>query len=81
MCKQAQINKDFIRENTTRIDNNYRVRDKVMKKMNPAYKYKTPFKGTYVIFQTWTNNTVILQDGVVTMKINIHNSNPMTIHT
>ena len=42
--KQAQIEKYTIRENSTRIDHNYRVGNKFMIRNNSAYKYKTPFK-------------------------------------
>ena len=59
--KQVQINKDVIREKTTRIDHNYRVGDKVMTGTKSAYKYKTLFKGPYENFRIWTNGTVTLQ--------------------
>ena len=58
--KQMQINKDITCENTTRIDNNYRVGYKVMTKNRSAYKYRTPSGGPYEIVQTWTNGTVTL---------------------
>ena len=50
--KQTQINKDTALENTTRIDHDYRVGDKVTTKIKSAYKYETPFKGTYEIVHT-----------------------------
>ena len=50
----------IIHENSTKIDYDYRVGDKVMigKK---KFKYETPFKFPYENFQTWTNGTVTLQ--------------------
>ena len=74
--KQAQIYKDVIRENTTRIDHHCGVRDRVMKKSKSACKYETPFKGPYGIFHTWTNGTVTLRTGAVTTIINIRNIKP-----
>ena len=50
--KQSKIEKDVIRENSTRIDHNYNISDKVMVRRNQAYKYKTPFQGPYKIIQT-----------------------------
>ena len=55
-----QINKDIDCENTTIIDHDYRVGDKVMTKMRLAYKYETPFRGPYEIVQIWKNGTVTL---------------------
>ena len=74
--KQAQIYKDAIIENTTRIDYDYGLGDKVMEKNKSVYKYETLFKGPYVIFHTWTNKTVTLRTGAVTTIINIHNIKP-----
>ena len=73
---KTQINKDFTRENTTIIDHNYRVGDKVTTKNRSAYKYKTPLRGSYKFFQTWTNGTVTLRTGAVIHRINIHNIKP-----
>ena len=47
--KHAQIDKDVIRENTTIIDHNYRVGDKVMTLTQSEYKYKTLFRGMYEV--------------------------------
>ena len=49
--KQTQINRYVTRENTTRINHDYRVGDKVMTKNRSAYKYKTPFRGRMQIFE------------------------------
>ena len=45
--KQKKINKDVACENTTGIDHDYRVGDKVMTKNMSGYKYKTPFRFPY----------------------------------
>ena len=50
--KQMQINKDVDRENTTRINYDYRVGDKFMTKMSSAYKYETLFRRPYLIVRT-----------------------------
>ena len=47
--KQAQIEKDVIREKSTRIKYDYRVGDKFMLKNKAAYKYETPFRVLYEI--------------------------------
>ena len=78
--KQVQIDKDVIRENTTRIDYDYRVRDQVMIRNKSAYKCEKMFKGPYENFQTWTNRTVTLQTGVVTTRLNIRQIKPYTNH-
>ena len=72
--KKTQINKYVTRENTTRIDHDYIVGDKILIKNKSAYKYKNLFRGQYEIVQTWTNVTVALQMGAVTHSINIHNN-------
>ena len=74
--EQAQIDKDVIRENTTRIDHNYRVGDKLMILTKSAYKYEALFRGPYEIVPTWTNVTATLQTGAVTTEINIRNIRP-----
>ena len=58
--KQTQIDKNILLENNTRIDHNYRVGYQVMMGSKSAFKYKTPFKGMYEIFQTCTNSPVTL---------------------
>ena len=74
--KQTQIYNDFIQENANRIYHYYIVVDKVMTQNKSSYKYKTPYRGPYKIFQTWTNVTVTLRTGVVTIIINICNIKP-----
>ena len=74
--KQVKIDKDVIREKTTRIDHNYRVGYKVMTKTKSVYKYETLFKVPHEIFHTWTNRTVTLRTVAVTKRINIRNIKP-----
>ena len=71
-----QIDNGLIWENDNRIDHNYRVGDKVMTRTKSAFKYKTLYRGTYKIFQMWTNRTVTLRMGAVTKRINIRNIKP-----
>ena len=58
--KQAQIEKYFIRKNSTIIDHNYIVGDRVMIRKYADFQYETSFKGPFEIFQTWTNRSVTL---------------------
>ena len=58
--KKAKIDKDVISEKTNIIDHDYRVGDKLMTWTKSAYKYETPFRGTYDIIHTWINETVTL---------------------
>ena len=53
--KQAQIEKDLICKNYTRIDYYYIVGDQVVIKIKTEFKYDTPFKGMYENSQTCTN--------------------------
>ena len=50
--KQAQIKKYVIRENSTIIDHDYSIGDKVMVIRNQYYKYETPFQVLYKKIQT-----------------------------
>ena len=47
-----------------------------MVRRNQAYKYKTPFQGSYEILQTWTNRNTTIQTGTVTARINVHRIKP-----
>ena len=47
-----------------------------MTQTNSAYKYEIQNRGLYEIHQTWTNGTVTLRVGTVTMRINIRNIKP-----
>ena len=73
--KQTQIDNYVIHENTTRIDHDYRVGNKLMTRTKSVFKYENPYRGPYKISQTWTNGTVTLRMGEVTTIINIRNIN------
>ena len=62
--KQAQINKYNTRKNEQRVEDNYKVRDKVMLNKHTKYKYETPYMDPFVITRCWTNGTVSLKMGV-----------------
>ena len=49
-----------------------------MTRTKSAYKYETSYRGPYKIVQTWTNDTVTLRTGAVTMIIIICNIKPYT---
>ena len=69
--KQSQIEKDVTCKNSTRINFNFNIGDKVIVGEKKAYKYETSFKGPYEIVQTWTNGTVTILTGAVTVQLNI----------
>ena len=74
--KRDKIINDNVYGNTSRIDYDYQVGYKVMRKNKADYKYETPFKGPYKIVQCWTNDTVTLQMGATTNGLNTHMINP-----
>ena len=49
--KQTQINKYHIRKNIKRVDHDYKVGDKFMLTNLTVKKYKTPYKGPFMITQ------------------------------
>ena len=71
-----QIDNAIIWGNTNRIDHDYRVGYKVMTLTKSEYKLKTPYRYPYEIVQTWTNVTVTLRMGAVTMRLKSHNIKP-----
>ena len=56
-CKQAQIYKDVIRKNSTRIDHNYVIGDWFMVREN-NYFNETPFKGCMKLFKPGQTETL-----------------------
>ena len=48
---------------------------------NDAYKYDTPYKGSFLIMQCWTNGTVILQCGPTKIRHNTCWIKPYTSDT
>ena len=73
---QTHIKKDIIRENSTIIDYDCNIGDKVLVRRNQAYKYETLFQGPYEIIQMWTNGTVDKRTGAVTARLNIRRIKP-----
>ena len=73
---QTQINKDNTRENRHRVDYDYKVGDSVMLTKRTAYKYETPYTGTFVITRCFTNGTVNLQCGPTKIGYNIRQIKP-----
>ena len=69
--KHTQTNRDNARDNKNRFDYDYNVRDKVMLAYHTAYKYETPYKGTFVITRCFTNGTVNLKYGATEIRHNI----------
>ena len=61
ICQREKlIEKDAINENSTGIDYDFNIVDKVLVRKHQAYKYKTPFQYPYEIFRTWTNRTITI---------------------
>ena len=67
--KKTQTNKYDIQKNNKRVDHDYKVGDKVMLVNNDAHKYKTPYKGPFVITQCWTNGMVTLNCDTIKLGI------------
>ena len=56
-------------KNSRRLDYNHKVGDKVMLNNKNAYRYETPYKGTFDITQCWTNDMVTLKCGTIKLDI------------
>ena len=78
---QTQINKDNIRKNKIQVDHGYKVGDKVMLNNHYAYKYKTPYKGPFVIAWCCTNGTITIQYGTIQIRHNIYSIKPYKYDT
>ena len=63
-----QINKDNIRKNGKRADQDYKVGDEVMLDNYSAYKYKTPYKVPFLITRCWTDGMVTIQYGLIKIR-------------
>ena len=61
--KAGKINKDNMCKNIKRLDNNYRVVDKVMLNSNADFKYETSYNGKIEMIHCRENGTVTLQCG------------------
>ena len=66
-----QVNKDNFHKNGKIVDHNYNVKNKIMQKNHSAYKYETPYKGSFFITQCWTNGAGALQCGAIKIRCNI----------
>ena len=71
-----QINRDTTQEYKYRVDYEYKVKYKVIITNHTEYKYETPYKGTFLITQCFTNGTVNLQYCATQITYNICCINP-----
>ena len=69
--KQTQINRDNTRENKYRVEYDHKVRDDLMFTKSTAYKYETPYMGTFLLVRCCSNGTVSLQIGAKEIRYNI----------
>ena len=75
--KQARINDSNKRENSKRLDHEYKVGDQVLlEKPGINRKMEAPREGPYRIVQVSTNGTVRIQKGVVVQRVNIRRITP-----
>ena len=65
-----------MRENSNRVDHDYKVGDKLMLVNNSAYKSETPYNILFVITMCCTNGTVILHCCATKIRHNICRINP-----
>ena len=72
MTKKHGIHKNDNRENSLHVDHGYNVEDEfLIICKNIHRKLKCPTQGPYTIIQEYRNNTVRVQRGVVSERINI----------
>ena len=78
MCqkKQAQISYDNNHNNTSRLDYDYQVSDKIILINKADFKYKISYKGPYEIIQMCTNDIFTLQMGTTMDNMNTHKISP-----
>ena len=75
--KQRIINANNKRENSKRIEHNYKVDDLVLYHVPSKSKFGPPeYKGPYKIKTVGTNGTVWLKMGPLTETVNIRNVRP-----
>ena len=79
--KQTQINRNNACNNKHRVDYDYKVGDKFMLTDHTTYTYETPYKGTFLITQCFTNDTVMLQYGTTEIRHNIRLIKPNKLDT
>ena len=77
MKKQALVDKANLRENSTQVDYDYQIDDKVYVIKDGIYrKLEAPKLGQFVIMDVYTNGTVRIQRGNVNEQINIRRLEP-----
>ena len=79
--KQAQNNKNNMRENIHRVEYDYKVGYNVILTRHTSYKYEIPYMGPFVITQCFTNGTVNLQCDMKTIMYNILHINTYKQYT
>ena len=71
-----QINRDKACKNKHRVEYDYKVGDKVMLTKHTAYKYETPYKGSFMTTQCFTNGKVKLHYGTTKIRYNMRQIKP-----
>ena len=75
--KQAQVDRDNLRENANRVSHDYAIGDQVYVKIDGIKrKLDNKKRGPYRITQIHTNGTVRIQKGNVNERINIRRLEP-----
>ena len=75
--KQNLVDKANLRENTKRVDYNYRIGQQVYVTTDGIQrKLDSPKKGLFRIIDVYTNGTVRIQSGAVDKRINIRRLEP-----
>ena len=75
--KQEIIDKNNIRKNSTRIEHDFKVGNKILiKHTDLQHKLDSPMSGPFKIVEIHTNGTVSFQNGVVIERINIRRISP-----
>ena len=59
-AKSDENNKYNIRGNRNRVDHEYNVGDKFILNNHAAYKYETPYMGSFAITRCFTNGTIVV---------------------
>ena len=78
--KQKIINKSNAAENEKRLEHDYAIDDEILIIRDGHFrKLEGPFLGPYSIVQVYTNETVRIQRGTVTERINIRRLTPYTV--
>ena len=77
--KTKLIDKNNIRENSTRVEHDYTVGEKVLLLVTDLQrKLNSPTEGPYKIVQVHTNGNVSILCGSVVERLNIHRIKPFS---